>query len=263
MGFYAKDEPACPVAERPETETLSRDQEPRPGNAIPPSFTVGIGHRFYSPSLGRWVSRDPINEPAFDLSFASAEDSEDEELLADASEYLQVAEAIDRSTGKGRAVQMGNFVRQLQKDAALASSSVRDSPAERNLYLGMFNDPILRFDPFGLDARAIAAELCQMDGPYKIGDAIGLAIIACCVLAEPHGCYPCTPPVGTVGYRGPETHSHWPFSKGSTHYHVRVMNQSPWPMCRCFWATAVPYTVATPPPGSTPIPPPPYGGGAY
>jgi RHS repeat-associated protein len=62
MGFYAKDDPACPVAERPETATLSRARKPRSQNAIPPILTVGIGHRFYNLSLGRWESRDPIGE---------------------------------------------------------------------------------------------------------------------------------------------------------------------------------------------------------
>lgn len=62
MGFYAKDEPEQPVAERPETERLSRDQEPWPENSWPPILTVGIGHRFYNPGLGRWLSRDPIGE---------------------------------------------------------------------------------------------------------------------------------------------------------------------------------------------------------
>jgi hypothetical protein len=62
MGFYVKDEPACSVAERPVTATLSRARKPRSQNAIPPILTVGIGHRFYSPSLGRWMSRDPIGE---------------------------------------------------------------------------------------------------------------------------------------------------------------------------------------------------------
>ena len=61
MAFYAaKDEPAHPAPERAVSRTLSRDQKPRPENTIPPILTVGIGHRFYSPSLGRWLSRDPI-----------------------------------------------------------------------------------------------------------------------------------------------------------------------------------------------------------
>jgi hypothetical protein len=62
MAFYPKDEPAHPAAEGPVTATLSRARKPRPENVIPPILTVGIGHRFYNPSLGRWVSRDPIGE---------------------------------------------------------------------------------------------------------------------------------------------------------------------------------------------------------
>jgi RHS repeat-associated protein len=62
MGFYAKDEPAQPTDGRSVAGTLSRARKPRSQNAIPSIFTVGIGHRFYNPGLGRWVSRDPIDE---------------------------------------------------------------------------------------------------------------------------------------------------------------------------------------------------------
>jgi hypothetical protein len=48
MGFYAKDEPARPAANKAVARTLSRDRKPRPENVIPPILTVGIGHRFYS-----------------------------------------------------------------------------------------------------------------------------------------------------------------------------------------------------------------------
>ena len=66
MGFYAKDEPAQPDAARTVTGALSRARKPRPGNAIPPILTVGIGHRFYNPGLGRWLSRDPLMERGAD-----------------------------------------------------------------------------------------------------------------------------------------------------------------------------------------------------
>ena len=62
MGFYAKDEPAHPAADWVVTGTLSRARKPRSQDVIPPILTVGIGHRFYNPSLGRWLSRDPIGE---------------------------------------------------------------------------------------------------------------------------------------------------------------------------------------------------------
>jgi hypothetical protein len=60
MGFYAKDEPVHPAADWVVTGTLSRARKPWPENSWPPILTVGIGHRFYNPGLGRWVSRDPI-----------------------------------------------------------------------------------------------------------------------------------------------------------------------------------------------------------
>jgi uncharacterized protein RhaS with RHS repeats len=62
MGFYAKDEPARPTADKAVARTLSRARKPRPENVIPPILTVVTGHRFYNPELGRWVCRDPIGE---------------------------------------------------------------------------------------------------------------------------------------------------------------------------------------------------------
>ena len=62
MGFYVKEEPAHLATEKAAARTLSRARKPQPRNAWPPILTVGIGHRFYNPGLGRWVSRDPIGE---------------------------------------------------------------------------------------------------------------------------------------------------------------------------------------------------------
>jgi RHS repeat-associated protein len=62
MGFYAKDEPAQPTDGRSVAGTLSRARKPRSQNAMPPILTVGIGHRFYNPGLGRWMSGDLIVE---------------------------------------------------------------------------------------------------------------------------------------------------------------------------------------------------------
>jgi hypothetical protein len=62
MGFYAKEEPARLATGKAAARTLSRVRKPKPRNAWPPILTVGIGHRFYSPSLGRWTARDPAGE---------------------------------------------------------------------------------------------------------------------------------------------------------------------------------------------------------
>ena len=72
MGFYAKDEPAHPAPERAVSRTLSRARKPRPENAWLPIWTVGIGHRFYSPGLGRWMSRDPLGEGIFSAGLYAA-----------------------------------------------------------------------------------------------------------------------------------------------------------------------------------------------
>lgn len=50
------------------------------------------------------------------------------------------------------------------------------------------------------------------------------------------GCNPCGPPVGTIAY---ELHSaaagNEPHDSMENHYHWFIMNQSPPPICRCFW----------------------------
>jgi hypothetical protein len=49
-------------------------------------------------------------------------------------------------------------------------------------------------------------------------------------------CQPCIPPAGTRSVRVdivPPSRPHWPYS--GTHTHHYEMQQSPFPMCRCFW----------------------------
>ena len=48
----------APAARPPRPHPLRR----RSGRGIPSRSLYHYGHRFYSPSLGRWVSRDPIGE---------------------------------------------------------------------------------------------------------------------------------------------------------------------------------------------------------
>lgn len=45
-------------------------------------------------------------------------------------------------------------------------------------------------------------------------------------------CNPCIPPVGVWAYSYHDTHQHYPYHN---HTHHLQMNQSPWPICKCFW----------------------------
>lgn len=66
-------------------------------------------------------------------------------------------------------------------------------------------------------------------------------------------CKPCIPPVGTIGFRldiVPPSKPHHPFP--GNHVHLYEMQQSPPPVCKCFWHRR---TVQLPPPpiGAVPI----------
>ena len=62
MGFYAKDEATTGAGDLATADPQYSLRKCKPRNAIPPISTVGVGLRFYSPALGRWMSRDPIGE---------------------------------------------------------------------------------------------------------------------------------------------------------------------------------------------------------
>ena len=68
MGFYAKDEATIGAGDRATADPQYSPRKCKPGNAIRPISTVGVGYRYYSPSLGRFISRDPLG----DTSFAAA-----------------------------------------------------------------------------------------------------------------------------------------------------------------------------------------------
>ncbi len=61
---------------------------------------------------------------------------------------------------------------------------------------------------------------------------------------------PCSPPVGTIGYRQDTTHGHYPFE--GTHVHLYRMNQNPL-NGQCFWQF-LKVTAPPPPLGAVPMP---------
>ncbi len=64
MGYFihpATASPAAPVRPTPRPAPVDNFGETAK-NEVPQFFTVESGYRFYSPELGRWLSRDPIEE---------------------------------------------------------------------------------------------------------------------------------------------------------------------------------------------------------
>ena len=140
-----------------------------------------------------------------------------------------------------------------------------------NVYLFDNNNSVNYIDYNGLNAISIGmpiAGICSaVDGLAPFGDVIGVAVIGCCAIidyARAQGCYPCSPPVGTIAYKVdlvPPSKPHWPHKGNHTH-HLK-MNQSPWPMCKCFWERDYvrPTEGISPLPGEIPLPPGSAGGG--
>jgi RHS repeat-associated protein len=151
-----------------------------------------------------------------------------------------------------------------------------------NLFAYVSNRPVHSIDPTGLFAMilvipAVKIGCLVVEGAAAV--ALGLLIAQttsdvcadgkCKTPEKPDdkkGCKPCIPPVGTISYRhdtDPKSRPH----RGvpPPHWHLYRMNQSPPPMCKCFWVE-IPdgkggFGPGSPPPGTSPIGPA-QGGGA-
>ena len=75
MGFYAKDETSPSACDPATADPQYSPRKCKPENAIRPILSVGVGHRFYSPGLGRWLSKDPIGEAGEDNEYGFVENN--------------------------------------------------------------------------------------------------------------------------------------------------------------------------------------------
>lgn len=91
---------------------------------------------YYNPSTGCWLSRDPIGEPGFQL--------------------VQGAQGASRVGPVAVAQQPSRWIN-------------RDSKPDGNLYQFVYNNPLIYFDPFGLDIWVIA----DADGLIRHRWAVG------------------------------------------------------------------------------------------
>jgi RHS repeat-associated protein len=213
------------------------------------------GYRYYNPSTGRWLSRDPIEELSFRRSYLKS-------LKRDDSFELQSR------------MPDGNIYAFLQNDSIdwydvnglLAGPPTLPGPgtclvateAAATVAVGIATLPatavVLGVVIVG-EGVVITYEICTKPKP-------------CPPLQK--GCRPCIPPVGTVGGRVDSGGGHG--TQGPYHLHYAKMNQIPLGTpppareCSCFWDMNFQDPIDWPspnlPPGMPPITPA-AGGGVY
>ena len=126
---------------------------------------------------------------------------------------------------------------------------------EVNLYRYVNNSPVNFTDPLGLQLALEYTQQTERTTEYAapaaaaLGFAVGCAFTRVAsevaaivgfdlpvppVFKNCKACSPCKPfPAGTTGYRFDTGHSHYPCS--DPHLHLFIVNQVPWPVCKCFW----------------------------
>jgi hypothetical protein len=99
-------------------------------------------HSFYNPSTGRWLSRDPIAEPGFELMANRSQNrtkpQEQVHFQKGLAELLTARPAL--------ALRIQDRIRKLD-----ASSNTEPFSIAGNLYIVVQNDPVSQIDVLGLD----------------------------------------------------------------------------------------------------------------
>ena len=142
--------------------TWSETQCSRPEND--PTATTAVsgmrfyGYRFYSPSLGRWLNRDPIWEKGFT---PLRPDKQAEELR-----YQEFISIIRQANPQLASRLEARHVRRLGKPNVLRE--------QENLYRFVDNNPVLKHDPVGLACGSGITDKIVPDKPA------GFDFTSCC-----------------------------------------------------------------------------------
>lgn len=149
MGYFLTTEPENAVPGK----SLASPKTHTPGSRLQER-----GLRYYSANMARWLSRDPIGEPGFELTSRRQKTQSEIEREAEAELYALLS----------------------QVDPALAARlGLRPGLPQHHLYPFVNNDPLNQFDPYGLSCFTECWKKCIKDNYGKSFDvALGLSYLS-------------------------------------------------------------------------------------
>ncbi|BFI96583.1 MAG: hypothetical protein RSP_20930 [Rhodanobacter sp.] len=196
-------------------------------------------YRAYDPAVGRWLSRDPIGEDGGENIYAYVDGdplgSIDPLGLASSGQTCQAAWAAAGATCGGV---LGGVLGGAGGAVGGGAACTLVAPGVGTVGCGVAG---------GESGGAAGAA-----GGAVAGGAVGNWLGGKMCNKADNSCPPCSPQVGTIGYRldkVPPSKPHYPFP--GDHVHLYRMNQNP-NNCQCFWS-AIGVTEPPPPPGAVPL----------
>lgn len=161
-------------------------------------------NRAYNPMLGRWMSRDPINDLTFRMRPQSPEPATPDPMLASATMASLVATVVPEATqlatmpSEARRLVAPSvlggrvpILRSLMGGRTMMSHSLLANVPNNNLYVYVTNNPINFRDPSGLGDWAWCKEYCDL---YANSSALAWLICMMWCMDNTHQPCPTSPP---------------------------------------------------------------------